>query len=208
MPCGRVLRILLTILATSSYAYLRAQTSHLPTIAPNLARTDGIDSSSGIAYTRLYVSSLPSSDSTSLDLSQPTLTVQCTKRPSGKLYFELFINFGSVTDTTFYPPFKSTSDNPFPPVTAKANYTMEFLGYTKVKPMKRQWESVLEAAGQLRYNNPGGGSSNLEEAAYFFQYLRALPTLRITGEGHTASFLTSALQAQLHKEPLCAASGL
>jgi hypothetical protein len=85
---------------------------------------------------------------------------------------------------------------------------MEFLGYTKVKPMKRQWEHVVQPAGQLRYNNPGGGSTNLEDAAYLFQYLRSLPTLRITGEAHTASFLTDALQAQLRKEPLCGASGL
>ena len=84
---------------------------------------------------------------------------------------------------------------------------MEFLGYTKVKPMKRQWERVLQPDGQLRYTEPGLGR-NLEEVSYFFQYLRALPTLRLTETTHTASFLTTALQAQLHKEPLCTASGL
>jgi hypothetical protein len=84
---------------------------------------------------------------------------------------------------------------------------MEFLGYTKVKPVKRQWERVLQPDGQLRYTQPGGGP-NLEEVSYFFQYLRALPTLRLTDITHTASFQTSALQSQLHKEPLCTASGL
>jgi hypothetical protein len=204
MALKRALRILLTLVAID----VHAQTPHLPTIAPNLARTEGTNGSSGIAYTRLYVSSSPAADTTTLDLAQPTLTVQCTRQPNGKLYFELFVNFGGVTDTTFYPPFKPTSNNIFPPATDKGIYTMEFLGYTKVKPMKRQWEHVIEPAGQLRYNNPGGGSTNLEEPNYFFQYLRSLPTLRITGEGHTASFLMGALEAQLHKEPLCGARGL
>jgi hypothetical protein len=198
----------ITTLLTATKQLQAQDAAHLSTIAANLARTEGIDAASGIAYTRLYISDKPSPDATTLDLTQPTLTVQCTKRPNGKLSFELFINFGGVTDTSFYPPFKPTEDAPFPPATAKAIYTMEFLGYTKVKPMKRQWEHVVQPAGQLRYNNPGGGSTNLEEAAYFFQYLRSLPTLRITGEAHTASFLTDGLQAQLRKEPLCGASGL
>jgi hypothetical protein len=205
----QTLRILAALAVFASPAHAVAQVaSQVPTIASNLARTNGVDPSSGIAYTRLYISSNPPADKTILDLTQPTLTVQCTKRPNGKLSFELFVNFGGVPDTAFYPPFKPTDANPFPPSTAKATYLMEFLGYTKVKPMKRQWEHVLQPSDQLRYNPPGGSSPNLEEAAYFFQYLRSLPTLRITGEGHIASFLTDTLQAQLHKEPLCTASGL
>ena len=67
---------------------------------------------------------------------------------------------------------------------------MEFLGYTKVKPFRRQFEQV-SAPGpeQVRYLNPGRTSSNLEPPGWFFQYLRPLPV------------------QQLHAEPLCAAGG-
>ncbi len=187
--------------------------THLATIAPNLARTDGIDASSGIAYTRLYLSTEPpatsaaATPSPTLDLSQPTLTVQCTRRPNGKFYFELFVNFGGVTDTSYYHPWVPADGGEFAPPTTKLTLTMDFLGYTHVKPVKRQWERVLQPNGQLRYTPPGA-DANLEPISYYFQYLHALPTLRITGDGHTATFLTTALQAQLHKEPLCAASGL
>lgn len=192
----------LTLLASP----LIACSQQLKTIAPNLARTEGVDAASGIAYTRLYVSSQPSSDPTTLDLTQPTLTAQCTKRPNGKLSFELFVNFGGVTDTAFYRPWTPADGGIFPPATKRVTLSMEFLGYTKVKPRKREWEYVLQPSGQLRYTPPGDGS-NLEEISYFFQYLRALPTLRLTGDGHDASFLTTALQAQLRKEPLCTVSG-
>jgi hypothetical protein len=195
---------------------LAQDATSLPTIAPNLARTAGTDPTSGIAYTRLYVAAEPSASPTApatdtpsptLDLSQPTLTAQCTKRPNGKLFFELFVNFGGVTDTAFYHPWTPADGGEFAPRTRKVTVTMEFLGYTRVKPVKRQWEQVVQPVGQLRYTQPGT-DANLEEISYYFQYLRALPTLRLTGDGHTASFLTTVLQAQLHKEPLCSASGL
>lgn len=190
--------------------------THLPTIAPNLARTAGTDPVSGISYTRIYLTAEPPASATAaeatppstLDLSQPTLTAQCTRRRNGKLFFELFVNFGGVTDTAFYRPWTPADGGLFPPQTPKVILTMEFLGYTKVKPMKRQWERVLQPQGQYRYTPPGGDGSNLEELSHYFQYLRALPTLRLTGDGHTASFLTTALQAQLHQDPLCTASGL
>ena len=57
---------------------------------------------------------------------------------------------------------------------------MEFLGYTHVKPVKRQWEAMLRPAGQYRYNPPTGGSSNLEDSTYYLRFLIALPTLRLT----------------------------
>lgn len=203
------------LLALPGFA-LAQDATHLVTIAPNLARTEGIDPSSGIAYTRLYVGEQPSlgpppmtppTPPSTLDLSQPTLTAQCTRPPNGKLVFELFVNFGGVTDASFYHPWTPADGGEFAPPTHKLTVTMEFLGYTKVKPIKRQWEHVEQPPGQLRYTPPGK-DANLEEISYYFQYLRALPTLRLTAEGHTASFLTTALQAQLHKEPLCTASGL
>ena len=197
------------------FASLATAHAQLPTIASNLARTEGIDSSSRIAYTRIYLAAeapanaaAPSTPSSTLDLSLPILTAQCTRRPDGHLSIELFVNFGGVTDTAFYPPFKPTDTDLFPPHTPKAIYTMDFLGYTKVKPFKRQWEHVVFPYGQLRYNPPGIGSPNLEEIAFYLQYLRALPTLRLTGEGHVVSFFTQPLLDRLHVEPLCGASGL
>ena len=85
----------------------------------------------------------------------------------------------------FYPPWRpANAQDLFPPRTEKVNLTMEFLGYTKVKPMTRQFEKVVAPSGQLRYNPPSGGSRNMEQASFFFQYLRALPTLRASWREH------------------------
>ncbi len=59
--------------------------------------------------------------------------------------------------------------------------TMDFLGYTHVTPVKRQWETLRQSFGELRYTTPGLGSANMEPIAFYLQYLKALPTLRITG---------------------------
>jgi hypothetical protein len=208
-----IMRFIATIRAVGltllhSTALICAQDIRLPLIAPNLARDAGTDSSRAISYARFYINSVDpspsSSHKTGLDLSRPTLVVQCSQMPSGKKSFELLLNFGGVTDTNFYPPWKPSKGELYPPVTQKATYTMEFLGYTKVKPVKRQWEHMIEPFRQLRYNPPGLNSTNMEEISYYFRYLHALPLLRITGEGQTADFLTDALQNQIRKEPLCA----
>ena len=186
-------------------------------LSNGIGRIEGKDVSSGISYVRLFLSAAPAAATpavtsvspAAMDLSLPTLTAQCTQAPNGKFRFELFVNFGGVSDTAFYPPWKPANPQDlFPPRTEKVNLTMEFLGYTKVKPVQRQFEKMLQPAGQLRYNSPGGSSRNMEEIAYYFQYLRALPTLHISGDGHTATFLTAPLLAQIHNEPLCRASGL
>ena len=189
--------------------------AQLPTFAPNMARLDGTEPTSGITYTRLFISAQPdTSDATnpstqSLDLTHPILTAECTRRPNGKFFFDLFVNFGGITDTAYYPPWKpANSDDLFPPTTVKTFLTLEFLGYTKYKPAKRQFEYVTNPQGQLRYSSPGLSSKNLEESTYFFQILKALPTLRISGEGHTASFFMTPLLTQLHSEPLCKTPGL
>jgi hypothetical protein len=203
------LRHLLRIAAVIGWVVATSRLmAQVETISPQLGRSSGVETSSGIAYTRLYLSAQTATPSNVFEISQPTLTAQCTKRPDGKMGFELFVNFGNVTDTAFYPPWRPSQGELFPPRTTKAKYTMEFLGYTKVSPFKREFEHVTAPDGQLRYNEPGGGSGNMEPVTYFFRYLRALPTLRLTGENHTASFETTALQAQLHREPLCAASGI
>jgi hypothetical protein len=85
---------------------------------------------------------------------------------------------------------------------------MDFLGYTHVKPVRRQWEIPVQTSGQYRYNPPGGGSSNLEEITYYLRYLLALPTLRLTLANRSAEFMTTPLLAAIRKEPVCRASGL
>jgi hypothetical protein len=179
----------------------------LETLAPGMARLSGVEPTSGITYVRLFLlQDPPSNTPVTFDLTRPTLTAQCTQDKKGKLRFELFVNFGSITDTAFYPLWRPTLPTDFPPPTEKVTVTMEFLGYTHFKPAKRQFEKVLAPYGQLRYNNPAVGSSNMEDIAYYLQVLRALPTLRVSLGPQTASFLTTPLLTQLHNEPLCAAA--
>jgi hypothetical protein len=207
-PRSRALAVVALLPLTATL--LLAQTPGVTPLSPTLARSEGVDSARGIRYTRLYLTAQADSTPTAFDLAQPTLTVQCTQHSAEKYQFELFVNFGRVTDIAYYPPWRR-ADHPgelFAPVTEKIPVTMEFLGYTKVNPAKRQFEMVVAPANQLRYNSPGGGSSNLDEVAYYFQFLRALPTFRLSYPGHSATFLTEPLLAQIRKEPLCRASGL
>jgi len=220
MPALRALLALtLLIIQTNAQPAPTANdtsTPQLQTLAPNLARLSGVEPTQHIAYVRFFLLATPESPPQSaavaapapFDITRPTLTAQCTQDAKGKLRFELFVNFGNITDTAFYPPWRPTLPTDFPPRTEKVPLTMEFLGYTHFKPVKRQFEKVLAPYGQLRYNNPGGGSSNMEDLSYYLQVLRALPTLRLTAGTQSASFLTTPLLAQLHTEPLCRASGI
>jgi hypothetical protein len=133
------------------------------------------------------------------------LIAQCTRNPSGKLAFELLANFGGVENLAYYPPWRP-ADSLFPPQLQKLNITMEFLGYTHVKPVKRQWEALLQPVGQYRYNPPLGGSNNMEDSTYYLRFLLALPTLRLTLADKTAEFRTTPLLDQIRREPLCKAS--
>lgn len=214
MVCLRALLFLALIIPqiVTAGANEGAADSRLQVISPTLARLSGVEATSGITYVRFFL--LEDADQSAgamagaeFDLSRPTLTAQCTRDTKGRLRFDVFVNFGDVTDTAYYPPWRPTVPTDFPPRTEKVNGTMEFLGYTHFKPVKRQFEKVLAPYGQLHYNNPGRGSSNMEEFAYYLQVLRALPTLRVTLGTQTASFLTTPLLAQLHAEPLCGASG-
>jgi hypothetical protein len=139
----------------------------------------------------------------------PTLIAQCTLRPNGKSYFELFANFGGAADLSFYPPWTQTSQQDlFPPRTEKVALTTDFIGYTHVKPIRRQLEIPVQTPGQYRYNPPGSGSSNLEEITYYLRYLLALPTLRLTLNNTSVDFQTAPLLNEIRKEPLCHAAAL
>ncbi|WP_353073169.1 hypothetical protein [Tunturiibacter gelidiferens] len=182
------------------------------TLADGIDRVAGQEPGSQIKYVRLALAGslrLPAAADSSLPLPAPTLIAQCTLRPNGKSYFELFANFGGATDLTFYPPWTPASqDDLFPPRTEKVPITMDFLGYTRVKPVRRQWEIPVQTPGQYRYNPPGPGSTNLEEIAYYLRYLVALPTLRLTLGNNSADFLTTPLLNEIRKEPLCRAAAL
>jgi hypothetical protein len=199
----------LIFLAVASLFVGRALPAQAPTeISPGLSRLEGSDSENHVAYVRIFLTGTLVPPQSPVPAPPPTLTAQCTRQPSGKLVFELFANFGGIDDFAYHRPWLPSDGGLFPPTTQKATLTMEFLGYTRVKPVKRQWELVDRPHGQLRYNTPGLGSANMEEIAYYFQYLKALPTLRLTYGSRSAEFLTAPLLTRLRTEPLCRASGL
>jgi hypothetical protein len=180
------------------------------TLPSGIDRLAGQDVTSHIQYVRLVLSGAPRTPAEGPAPSPaPMLIAQCTLRPNGKSFFELFANFGGATDLTFYPPWVPTSrEDLFPPQTAKVAMTMEFLGYTHVKPVRRQWEIPVQTSEQYRYNPPGAGSANLEEITYYLRFLLALPTLRLTLDNRSAEFLTTPLLNEIRKEPLCRAAAL
>ena len=180
------------------------------TLPSGIDRLAGQDGTSHIQYVRLILSgTLRTPVEGPAPSTAPMLIAQCTLRPNGKSYFELFANFGGATDLAFYPPWTPTSrQDLFPPRTENVFFTMEFLGYTHVKPVRRQWEIPVQTPGQYRYNPPGGGSANLEEITFYLRYLLALPTLRLTLDSRSADFLTTALLNEIRKEPLCRAAAL
>jgi hypothetical protein len=205
--------ILTTLFALlCAWSPLTAQQPENTTLPTGIDRLTGQESTSHIQYVRLVLSgSLRAPSPTNFPASSvpPTLIAQCTLRPDGKSYFELLANFGGATDLAFYPPWTPTSKQDlFPPRTEKVTLTMEFLGYTHVKPVRRQWEVPVQTPGQYRYNPPGAGSANLEEITYYLRYLLALPTLRLTLDNRSADFLTTPLLDQIRKEPLCRAASL
>jgi hypothetical protein len=208
-------KFLLTLLCTSPFLAAQQPESHQPqktTLATGIDRLAGQEATSHIQYVRLVlVGTLhtPASSNSPVPSPAPTLIAQCTLRPNGKSYFELFANFGGATDLTYYPPWTPVSNaDLFPPRTNKALFTMEFLGYTHVKPVRRQWEVPVQTPGQYRYNTPGGSSSNLEDVTYYLRYLLALPTLRLTLDDRSVDFLTTPLLDEVRKEPLCRAADL
>jgi hypothetical protein len=184
------------------------------TLASGIERIAGTEPSSHIQYQRLILKgSLHSAAKGVADPAvpdpPPLLIAQCSLRPNGKHFFEMFTTFGGPADLSFYPPWKPSGPNDnFPPTTNKATVTMDFLGYTHVKPFRRQWEIPAEEPSVYRYNSPALGSSNLEEVSYFLRYLLSLPTLRLTLGARSTEFLTTPLLDEIRREPLCQAAGL
>jgi hypothetical protein len=179
-----------------------------PAASSAIVRLDGIDQPDGIRYLRLYLDGTLLPVPPAAQSTPPQLIAQCTRSATGKLTFELLANFGGVADTTYYPPWHPTKDDLYLPRLKKVNFTLEFLGYTHVKPVKRQWEALIVPQGQYRYNTPSLTSNNMEDSTYYLKYLLALPTLHLTLSDQTAEFKTTPLLDQIRKEPLCDASHL
>ncbi len=186
----------------------------ITTLPSGVQRLAGTEPSSQIQYARLILrgtlhpAAKGAPDPPTPD-SPPILIAQCSLRPSGKYLFEVFTTFGGTADLAFYPPWKPVdSHDLFPPRTEKVTITMDFLGYTHVKPFHRQWEIPAEAPSLYRYNPPSAGSTNLEEVSYFLRYLMSLPTLRLTLNNLAAEYATTPFLADIRQEPLCRAAGL
>jgi hypothetical protein len=180
------------------------------TSAVTVKRMEGVDAPSGIVWVQLAIEGSFVAKDAAPATPPPTLTAQCTQTKAGKQKFELLGDFGGITDRAYYPPWRpANSDDLFPPRLDKVTVTMDFLGYTHVKPAKRQWSVLMTPYGELQYNAPGSGSANLEEIMYYLRYLLALPTLRLSAPGRqTVDFMMTPLLDAIRKEPMCKAGGL
>jgi hypothetical protein len=204
--------ILLLSVCLAAKAQLPASNPSEPertTLPSGIDRLAGTEPTSHIQYARLILKGQAPKPDQADSASPPTLIAQCSLRPNGKYVFEMFTNFGGITDLAFYPPWVPVSrDDLFPPRTDKVVITMDFLGYTHVKPLHRQWEIPVQTPGQYRYNSPGIGSTNLEDINYDLRYLLSLPTLRLTLGTRSTEFLTTPLLDAIRKEPLCRAAAI
>ena len=172
----------------------------------DLVRVAGVDAESGIAYALISLNGVRVEGT---QMPAPRLTAQCTRTAAGKLKFEVLADFGGAAPVVFLPPWRARSSKDFPPQLAKATVTMEFLGYTRVKPVKRQWVTPDGLPDEYQYATPGASSPDMEEFRFYLQYLRALPRLRLSVANRgTAEWETAGWQRALHEEPLCAAGGL
>ena len=109
-----------------------------------------MEKDSGIAYALISLSGVGLGLVPRHVLGAPRLTAQCTRDVAGKLHFELLVDRGDVGDLSYLPPWQpSSKEDLFPPRLEKLTVTMEFLGYTKVKPVKRQWERLDKLPSEI-----------------------------------------------------------
>jgi hypothetical protein len=175
--------------------------------------SSGTDAGSGIAYTFVSLAGKRIGAATA-DSGAPRLTAQCTRAADGKMRFELLADTGDVAELKYVPPWKATKENPDRPSLGQPTVKMEFLGYTKMKPMKRQWIGIKGLMGEWQYATPGFRSPNLEDETVILRYILALPTMRltlpsITGTGDVVvEFATGDWLKRVKGEAMCAGAGL
>lgn len=171
--------------------------------AANLLRLEGTDATTGTHYVRLMLSLPPAPGDTK---APPRFTVECTD-DGGKHDLYWVVSFGGVTSTAFTPPFHRTRLRPNAPKPPTVKLTMTFEGYMKWKPLTRAW--ALLPSGELRYENPGMHSPNMESLRLYSTYLNSLPGLRIryaqinAGSPPEVFFQTRPLLDEVAKTPLC-----
>ena len=140
----------------------------------------------------------------------PLLIAQCTQSSTGDFAFDLYATFAEPVDLAYFPAVPALPPNKMAitPRTEKSIITMDFLGYTHVKPMRREWEVPFQTPGQYHYTAPGYHSPNLEPASFYLRYLNSLPTLRLTLGAQSAEFHTAPLLKEIREAPLCRAANL
>lgn len=204
-------------------AAVAALTAAQQPVVPALERQAATDPESGIRYVLLTVpgKSISAPSQSAAELAAPTqgphlvaegpqLVAVCSITPEGKYIFEVLTRFDAAVDPlAFSPPWRPKPGELFPPSLTPVTVTMAFLGYTKIKPVRRIWETLLQPAGWLRYSTPGLHSHNMEQITFYLQILRALPTLRLSvGNSSIAEFSTTGWLQAIRAEPLCHASSL
>ena len=175
-----------------------AGAQRLETLPSGVGRVSGTDPATHAIYTRLMLTANPR-PGTAIDLGQPTFTAECVRFPDAPPRLNVYVNFGNVPDPAFYPPEHLPTE--------KLTLTLSFSGYTKYKPIKRQFEAVRHPLGQLRDTGSGFGTRNVEDFSFVFAILRALPELHVAWNDLAADFNTTPLLIQLHAEPGCAGLG-
>jgi len=186
------------------------------TFAPDgMSRIAGTDAGSGIEYALISVEGKLIGVAGEAPAPAPRLTAQCTKTPGGTLQFELLADVGGVAEIKYIPPWKPANEKPYHQPEEKTKVKTEFLGYIKEKPRKFEWKFLREIPGEMHYASAGAHSANLETERVYMQYLRALPTLRMTVPPGmvvrapvTVEFETQKWQGLVKAAPLCWASGL
>lgn len=178
--------------AISTPAWPQAQ----PAAAGNLVLTQGTDAPSGIAWARIAVAA-STVEPAWTDGMIPALIVECSQSHQRRS-LDLFLDFGSA-DAKFHPP-----PPPDPHALPNPSETLTFL-FEGFRPFRRSWE--LMPSGELRYRNPGFGTSNLESARFFLQYMYTVKQTRVlfrNGSSQvTATFPTFDFVEQVRKTPLC-----
>jgi hypothetical protein len=147
------------------------------TIGDHLLRLEGTDPVSGIHYTRL-ISLLQTNDAPGVQAeNMPRFTMEC-RNQNGKQSMHWLVRFDGSPDFSFQRPIVSTNADPNPAPNPSVMLKMRFEGYIKSEEFKRQWEVL--PTGELHYRNSGMGSSNMDDARHFMQWLNSLPSIRLS----------------------------
>jgi hypothetical protein len=166
----------LLAMAAILFLTLRSNAQVPEPVADNLLRLEGTDSVSGIHYVKL-ISLLRTPDAPGVQAGDvPRFTMECREQ-NGKRSLHWLVRFDGSSDFAFQRPLTSTSSEPNPTPNPSVTLRMRFEGYIKSEEFKRQWEVL--PTGELRYRNPGIGSTNLDDPRHFTQWLNSLPSIRL-----------------------------